>query len=340
MSNDTRVLSSSPHNSTPPTYGSAADGWKNDPYKNVQATHLSFSVVIAVFSPVAVLANALILVAIWKKTFRRTQFHVLLSGLAITDFCTGLIAQPLVAAETMLWVASGCTSTQTVRAIGLIGEASAFYFIPATTLIISLMSIERWMHMSQRCLVTSRRGRCVVVAMLCLIPAPLVVSRALAEERPVELDIALVILSLFFFICTTVPSFNVLCIIRHHRQQVRANASSSSFGQPAINHTRSKTINYNNTYCSRIWAAFLDTYKKSMKTILYILTEVYLCFLPYAVSRCAHLYVKSNDSPEKEVVDTFFLVLVFLSSSLNPCLYVWRMRDVRCAVKNIFCWNS
>ena len=57
------------------------------------------AVVIAVLSPVAVVANALILATIWKRTFVRTSFHLLLTGLALTDFCTGLIAQPFFAAS-------------------------------------------------------------------------------------------------------------------------------------------------------------------------------------------------------------------------------------------------
>ncbi|XP_068684123.1 uncharacterized protein [Montipora foliosa] len=55
------------------------------------------SIVLLVLSPVAVVANALILAAIWKGTFQRTWLYVLLSGLAFSDFCIGLIVQPLLA---------------------------------------------------------------------------------------------------------------------------------------------------------------------------------------------------------------------------------------------------
>ena len=50
------------------------------------------------------MGNALILAAIWKKTFVRTPFHILLSGLAITDLCTGLVAQPFVAAVSFIYL--------------------------------------------------------------------------------------------------------------------------------------------------------------------------------------------------------------------------------------------
>ena len=52
------------------------------------------AVVIACSSPMAVEGNAFILAAVWRKTSVRTSFYFLLSGFALTDFLTGLIAQP------------------------------------------------------------------------------------------------------------------------------------------------------------------------------------------------------------------------------------------------------
>ena len=49
---------------------------------------LSCATIIAILSPVAVVGNLVILAVIWKKTFVRTPFHILLSGLAFTDLCT------------------------------------------------------------------------------------------------------------------------------------------------------------------------------------------------------------------------------------------------------------
>ena len=57
----------------------------------------STAVVIALLSAPAVVGNALILATIWRRTFLRTSFHSILSGLAVTDFLTGLISQPLYA---------------------------------------------------------------------------------------------------------------------------------------------------------------------------------------------------------------------------------------------------
>ena len=59
------------------------------------AVFMSVIVAVALLSPVAVVGNGLVLAAIWRSPSLRTPSYILLAGLAITDFCTGLITQPL-----------------------------------------------------------------------------------------------------------------------------------------------------------------------------------------------------------------------------------------------------
>ncbi|KAJ7372896.1 hypothetical protein OS493_016825 [Desmophyllum pertusum] len=123
--------------------------------------------------------NVLILAAIWKKTFVRTAFHILMSGLAFTDLCTGLIAQPFYTANILLYSTNpGIVRDKPTLVITLqtITDGSGTYFIFITLLFITLISIERWLYMSRRSLVTSHRG-CFTFAMLFLFPIPLFVFR-------------------------------------------------------------------------------------------------------------------------------------------------------------------
>ena len=55
------------------------------------AVFMSVIVAVALLSPVAVVGNGLVLAAIWRNPSLRTPSYILLAGLAITDFCTGLI---------------------------------------------------------------------------------------------------------------------------------------------------------------------------------------------------------------------------------------------------------
>lgn len=65
---------------------------------------ITISTLIAVLSVIAVLENLLVLTAIWKKNFSRTSFLIIFSGLALTDLCTGLIAQPVYITSTIVYL--------------------------------------------------------------------------------------------------------------------------------------------------------------------------------------------------------------------------------------------
>ena len=290
--------------------------------KDDQCKHQSFyynvgfstSVIITVLSAVAVAENALILAAIWKKTFVRKPFHIFLSALAFTDLCTGLIAQPCYAAATFIRL-TGNEKPKLVSTIRTIGETSAIFFITITILLITLMSIERWLYMSRRSLVTSRRGY-LAVTILLLIPIPVIVFRVLANDSlsyGYIMSIVIMTITLFCYLTTSFAYFKVFRIIRHHQQQVQASETCQNFGQSAID---------------------LAKYKKSVASMLYILLLFSFCFLPYIVY--SGVYVTITYRLEFYVIDRVSLVILFLSSTLNPCLYLWRMNDIRIGVKQLF----
>ena len=276
-------------------------------------------IIIVILSPVAVVGNALILAAIWKNTFQRTPFHILLSGLAVTDLSTGLITQPFFAVPSLLYFTNPRAFTPRpvlVKTISTIGNVSLVYFGAVTLLIITLMSIERWLHMSRRSSLTSRRG-CLTATVLLLIPIPLAVFTALNAMKGKsgrELNAASVAFMLVCYVTTSITYFKVFRIIRQRQQQVQVNNSSENFGQPAIN---------------------LGKYKRSVVSILYILALFSFCFLPITVSLAANFLV--GDRLDIAVALSVSLVPLFLPSSLNSGLYLWRMRDVRIGVKQLFC---
>jgi len=183
----------------------------------------------AVLSPVAVVGNALILSAIWKKTFLKTTFHIPLSGLAMSDLCTGLFAQALVAASMLLFLLRPQTVADRLAlfiVLKALGDGSTTYFAFLALFLITLMSVERWLHMSQQTLMTSRR-RCLTSTVLLLLPSPLAVLRFLSTTNKTYEGLTSVCI-----LITSVAYFNVLRIIRRHQQHVEANAPSQNFGQP------------------------------------------------------------------------------------------------------------
>ena len=294
-------------------------------YKTYVSIIFASSIVFLVLSPVAVVANALILAAIWKRTFQRTWLHVLLSGLAFSDFCIGLIVQPLLALCFFLFLdESGVVDApKHINAyiiITYVGLTSGTFFSNVESILITLLSIERWLHMSRRSLMTPRR-RCMAVALFLVVPALLLVSNVVQYLRLRKLDVALTIINVVVIVlCYLITSFayyKLYRIIRQHQQQVQGNQSSQNFGQPAIN---------------------LAKYKRSVKSMLYIFALFSVTLTPVVVGIAFLLSRAENLSClEASAVIYASLSICFLSPSLGPALYLWRMNELRDGVKSLFC---
>ena len=260
----------------------------------------SASIAVAVLSPIAVVGNALVLAAIWRNASLRTPSYLLLAGLAFTDLNTGLISQPFYAAMEIIRL-SGLRNNRTVVAIAI---GSAMYFIPITTSIISLMSIERWFHMTRRSLLTVRRVYSILTILyLIMLPFPI------CRER---LQIAIMSYILACLIVTSTAYVKVFRIIRSHQQQIQSNYLSRPSAQPAIN---------------------IAKYKKSVYTVLYILAIFYVSYTPVVIP--IGLSMTIDDSNLTNLLSDLALMFMFLSSSLNPFLYLWRMNDIRNEVRTL-----
>lgn len=277
---------------------------------------LSLSIFIAALSPIVVTGNALILIVIWRNRALRTPFYMFLSGLALTDLFTGVITQPfyvafqLICSEGPQEIADRQTFLVLARVItGGFGS----YFIYVTVLILTCMSIERWLQMSQRFLFIERRAR-FIIAGITLGPIPVSVFRALniltgGYEHVLTASFSILLLCV---IVISVSYFKVFRIIRCHQQQVQARETPQISVQPAIN---------------------LAKYKKSVYSILYIVLLFYISYSPFIVF--FGIYHSLRDHSVLEVVYVMSLTSVFLSSSLNPLIYLWRMNDIRNGVKQL-----
>ena len=293
---------------------------QNSTSKNLDSAgnELTFStaVVIALLSVPAVAGNALILATIWRRTFLRTSFHSLLSGLAVTDLLTGLISQPLYASSHLINgqnAAVKLDNPEVVSVLGIIAGFSTYLFINITLATMTVMSIERWLHMSRRSSTTShRRYYAAMVILLSPIPS-LVVYILTLRELAFRYTLCKITIAKFSF-CYLIISFayfKVYQIIRRHQLQTQATVISQNFDQPVID---------------------LAKYKKSVATMLYIFLLLSMCFLPFFVSSVLSLLITGE---VKESSIDLSMVLVFLSSSLNPGLYLWRMRDIRIGLKQL-----
>ena len=284
-------------------------------------------IAIAILAPVAVLGNALVLAAIWRNPSLRTPSYILLAALAFTDLCTGIFAEPFFAANELILLADPLinlldqNSWPTIYLITrTIGYGCQVYFFNLALFIITLMSIERWLHMTRRSWVTVHRLY-RIVAVLFFLPIPFVFHIVKDPSNKAYYFTSISVI-LFCISVTSVAYFKVFRIIRRHQQQIHANESAQNSTQPAIN---------------------LKKYNNSVFSIIYILVIFYIGYFPVAIAMGLMLFVLEN---WKMIIVSFYVstVFVFLSSLLNPLLYLWRMKDIRNEVtklvKQILCMEN
>ena len=277
---------------------------------------ISASVVIIILSLVAVPGNTLILAAVWKNPSLRTPSYILLCGLAFTDLCTGLITQPFYVTHELICLQEPQEiqdRLSLLRFSTVVSASCGTYFNGMTVFLITLMSIERWMYMTRRSLVTVRSAYLIVtVILICPIPiAALRSMQVLYGDHELLVNAISFILLLLCFINTSIAYFKVFRIIRHHQQQVHV-TPSQNFGQPAIK---------------------LAKYKKSVFSIIFIVALFYISYLPFLVF--VGIYLSRQNHSEVNLAFIFSMIFMFLSSSVNPLLYVWRMKAIRDGVKQL-----
>ena len=201
------------------------------------------------------------------------------------------------------------------------------YFASVTIGTITIMSIERWLHMSRRSLITVRLAY-VIYGMLLVLAAVLTGARIwliLVKNFQEGWEPVLRgVLGGLCFLTISLSYFEVFKLIRRHQQQVQASQSSWSTVQPSMN---------------------LAKYKKSVYTILLILVVFLLCLVPNIICMSVIFLLNMCNKPFAIVYHVSF-TLFYMSSALNPLLYCCRIKEigheVRLRIKKVICkgWQN
>ena len=151
-----------------------------------------------------------------------------------------------------------------IRALRTIGEGSGIYFVSATVLILTAMSIERWLIVSRRSFFNRRRA-CFAVFALILTATPPAVLRVLENVNTVygrALRFKLVTVMVSCYLIIMMANVKVYQSICRHQRQIQCNTTLHNFDGSAIN---------------------VAKYKKSVMTMIYILLTFSVCFFPYVI---------------------------------------------------------
>ena len=280
-------------------------------YRNVSISFnywatLTNSVFAFLLAPMTVTGNAFVLAAIWRNPALRTPSHVLLAGLALTDFCTGLLSMPLLAAYKLAHLRESSMTCTLV----LISFSVSMFFACLTVVVIVMAAAERWLCMSRRSLLTVRRVTILFTIMVCLITAFVTVRvisfRHLSKDIDNLLNGAFLTAAAICILVIAVSYYKVFGIIRHHQKGVQANQNSINIAK----------------------------YRKSIFTVLYILALFVIGYIPYLGSELT-FHVLQEFGDMFLTCSNFTLIFVYFSSLLNPLLYCWRIKEIKMGVKNL-----
>ena len=252
------------------------------------------------------LGNAAILITIFKTPSLHSPAHILLAGLALSDFALGFIVQPLLLSIVLsagynhdlpLATFHLMCSSLNCSAIVLCGVSLGTSIAIALDRLLALR-----LHLRYAVIVTKYR---VIVVLTCIwlfqgFFIPMYFWQVETFGRFIAIKICVVIVVNFAIY------LNIHLIVRHHQIRIQ-------YQHPE--------------QLANIFS--LKRLKNSALNTFLVFIFLLVCSLPF-------LYVYFNDRVSI-TIHYIAIATIFLNTSFNPFVYSWRLRETRTATKRIFC---
>ena len=252
--------------------------------------------------------NATVLLALSKVCALHPASKLLFLTLAATDFCVGVISQPLTIVSIMSQVHGQfnvCRYASTVRFL------TSYVLCTMSLLTTAAINLDRLLALSLRLryrqFVTLKRMYVIVTAFWVLTMAFSVMS--LISERITSWFFNIVLLSCF--IISGISYAKIFRILHHNQTQV----NSLSVYQMQSNPVRTPNT---------------EVYKKTVCTIFWVQIGLVVCYVPFII---IGLILRKNQTAPIVLAWRCAGTLLFFNSSLNPVLYCWKMSSVKIAMK-------
>jgi hypothetical protein len=275
----------------------------------------SFNIFLAI---TATLGNTLIFLALRKVSSIHPPTKCLLRCLAMTDFCVGVIVQPLFAAF-LMQIATGKW-----RIVYLTLSTLNFTFCGLSFATATAISVDRLLALllglRYRHTVTLRRVRCLVVCFLLASIVTGFIYSVSSRDFANSAGFVVIITSLFIAVFSYVKIFFRL---QQHQAQVRQHVGHEQANGGAI------SLN-------------IERYKKIVSTMALVQLALVFCYFP--LFTFLTLATTTNWLKTGSIFHASALTVIYFNSTLNPILYCWKIREVRQAVKTtvkqIRCFSS
>ena len=252
------------------------------------------------------LGNAAILITIFKTPSLHSPAHILLAGLALSDFALGFIVQPLLLSIVLSAGYNYDLSLATFRLMCSSFNCSAIVLCGVSLGTSIAIALDRLLalrlHLRYAVIVTKYR---VIVVLTCIwlfqgFFIPMYFWQVETFGRFIAIKICVVIVVNFAIY------LNIHLIVRHHQIRIQ-------YQHPE--------------QLANIFS--LKRLKNSALNTFLVFIFLLVCSLPF-------LYVYFNDRVSI-TIHYIAIATIFLNTSFNPFVYSWRLREICTATKRIFC---
>ena len=260
----------------------------------------------------AAFGNGIVLMAIWKSPSLHSPSNTLLFGLALTDFFVGTFIQLMEVAKCLFTL---LTKEGSPKEINSAFDVLSVILSGASLAIVTLISIDRYLvfyfHMRYQMIVTTKKV-IVVIAFGFLTAGLLGLVWTLDRSKTYYWVVAS--LSSICFSIIFLMYFKIFRIVRYHQIQIKAQTRMSA--------QRNNTSH-----------RFLALSTKSAVNTFYVCFFLSLFCIPY---NCMSIVIQVTGwSITKYIVLQLAGTVVFMNSSLNPLVYLWRVVEIRKAVQRL-----
>ena len=276
----------------------------------------AISIALNAFSSItACIGNVLILVALYKVTSISPPTKILFVSLAVTDLLTGLILQPLLVVHAI--ITSGIISTNLSYFSEQVNSVLGSILTTLSILTSTAISVDRLLALvlglAYRNVVTLRRVRVIVIC-IWLLSCMLGGWRCTTVAADLAKLVFLVVVGLCFI--TSIASYiKIYSLLYRHRRQVHGH-----FKRAQQQSNRTAQLNE-------------GRFKKTVSSIAWIQFTLILLFIPCIVVAILWINKIIPSGIPGAILFRVSFSIFYLNSSLNPILYVWRIREVKKIVK-------
>ena len=262
---------------------------------------------------VSIIANSLVIAAVWKTPSLRYPSNLFLCNLALSDVIVGLIVEPFYLTVELLKMhgypkGDDCTLETAFTVI-------AFLVCGVSFVNVTLVSMDRYMaiHYPLRYNTIVTIPRVYILIISCWVFNAFC-SSTLLWNGVVFMYLVTVVGAILLTMSTFIH-IKIYRIVRRHRSVIQA--------QEQAVHSTNAGLN-------------MVGFKKTVINTFLVHYFLLICYLPFTVA-CI-LLILTEDSP---ILSRVASTTVYLNSALNPFLYCWRLSALRGPVitllKKIFC---